>query len=97
MVMTLDEALRGIYDCGCEEPATDCGCWKYTDEEWRIEGETADDRPGWRVLYGGDVLERDNGWYEQRGDAATLEDLVRLARAMDAADDAMQAVMWGEK
>jgi hypothetical protein len=95
--MTLAEALRGIYDCGCEEPATECGCWKYTNKEWRIEGETADDRPGWRVLYDNDVLERDNGWYEQRGDAATLEDLVRLARAMDAADVALQAAFWSEE
>ncbi len=31
--MTIDEALREVVDCECDEPATQCGCWRDMDGE----------------------------------------------------------------
>lgn len=92
--MTIDEMLRKIHDCGCEEPATVCGCWKEDDGLWETPGESADGVPDWTLWSpSGDgwVVGLGIGWYTQSGNAASNEDAVRLAMAFDAAAKALNA------
>jgi len=62
---------------------------------WVYKGESVDGVPDWRVQdWGGHGwIEREIGWYLQRGDWDNYEDLVRIAKAMDAADKALQATL----
>ncbi len=73
----LDAALQAI----CE------GEWTQDGDQWETD---TGDGLAWTVweTYGF-VLTRVSGWYEQRGDADTVADLVPLARAMDAAANAL--------
>lgn len=101
MSMTVDEMLKAVGDCTCDEPATECECWNgpgqgVLGEQWASLGESADGEPDWTITesdYGGFVVERECGWYYQRGDAGDPEGVVRLARAMDAAQDALDAAL----
>lgn len=53
---------------------------------YTFEGEHSDDQASWIVQFHyAYTLIRTLGWYEQTGEAASLEELIALARAMNAA------------
>ncbi|MGA1354449.1 MAG: hypothetical protein ACO32I_06715, partial [Candidatus Limnocylindrus sp.] len=90
--VTIDEMLRAIHDCGCKEPATKCGCWapNANADKWHAEAGPV----SWAVDVwpsGSCIVERESGWYQQQGDADDFDGAVKLARAMDAAHDALGA------
>jgi len=83
--MDIKEALDSI---------SDHDDWTRADDvpEWSCTGECADGVPDWRIyksVCGGYVVTREIGWYKQIGDAQDEADIVRVARAMDAADRAL--------
>lgn len=87
--MTLEQALESIAE----------GDWWQEDagrnSAWQYEGEMVDGVPDW-VVYdrgGRGWVSREIGWYYQRGDWDDYEDLVKVAKAMDAADKALQAAL----
>jgi len=59
-------------------------------------GEHADDDPTLRV-YPSFHVEWELGWYEQAGDAESVEGVVSLIRAMNAASEALNAVLTAEE
>jgi len=90
--MTLKQALESIA----------CNDWNMSNSErynvWECPGEMADGVPDW-VVYdrgGRGWLSREIGWYYQRGDWDGYSELVRVAKAMDAADEGLQAVLQEE-
>jgi len=90
--MTLEQALGSIA-CGDWSPNT-----SGSHDVWECPGEMADGVPDW-VVYdrgGRGWVTREIGWYYQRGDWNDYADLVRVAKAMNAADKALQAAMWEE-
>lgn len=63
---------------------------------WRLRGESADGCLDWTVetvTGDGFILTRECGWYTQTGDAQDVAELVRLARAMDAAAKALDSAL----
>lgn len=96
--MTVNEMLKAIHDCGCDEPPLECGCaWRFDGEDYTKEGESCDDVPGWTLyesVCGGWVVKREMGWYEQRGDAEDEAGVVALANAMNEADAAFWNAVW---
>lgn len=89
----LADALRKISDCGCDAPSTDCGCWKYTHGEWSSEEWGTSSWFVSETPSGTWLLRRRIQWHSQTVEAKGLDELVVLARAMDAANAALDAAL----
>ena len=91
--MTLEQALQEIAE----------GDWRMNDcaegagvprtVEAHMYGDSADGDPTWHVFdrAGCGCVSFELGWYEQEGDFDSYAGLVKLARAMDAANKALLA------
>lgn len=88
--MTLEQALQEIAE----------GDWRMS--EWaegtveaHMHGASADGDPTWHVFdrAGCGWVSFELGWYEQKGDFDSYAGLVKLARAMDAANAALAAAL----
>ena len=92
--MTLLEALQAIAEGEWREVSLFAGglAWEYL-------GESADGEPSWRVRVHGSrdkvrgSVRREIGWYEQSGDWQDYAELVRLARAMNAASKTLEQIL----
>ena len=64
-----------------------------------IEGECCDGMADWQAIRSGCCyqLKSTLGWYEQQGEADSLEELVQLARAMKAAAKALNESLYAQK
>jgi hypothetical protein len=97
MTADMQSTLRQIACHGCSD-ADPCWCWDQDDDAWVFVGESADGAPDWRVsmIWNSYLVQRKIGWYVQRGDAKDAADLLRVARAMDAASRALNDALDAE-
>jgi hypothetical protein len=93
--MTLEQALQEIAegDWRMSEWAEGAGVPRTV--EAHMCGDSADGDPTWHVFdrAGCGWVSFELGWYEQKGDFDSYEGLIRLARALDAANAALDAAL----
>lgn len=91
---TADEAFAAVFPALAKWG--DADDWTRDGGDLVRAGEDADGVPSWRLSYSvcGWHVTRAIGWYEQQGDADADEDVPRLMRAMDAADEALSEALW---
>jgi len=79
-------ALEAAYGEGWE--------WDEDDETFTYEGEHCDGEATWTIeRFNGFNIHREEGWYEQRGEAQSVAELVHVMAAMDAASKALNDYM----
>lgn len=90
--MTLEQALQAIAEGDWHDEGTQ---WRgdASGSQWAIEGENAQGVVSWEVTDQGGYgwITREGGWYKQQCDFYSYETLVKVARAMDAANKALLA------